>query len=428
MGNYNCQECITKEANLLNELLLDTNLLSSDEPSIEESKTHETKIKPKKNIKSRPSQEDLKKLLKEKDLNEDQKKFVEKIIKRNSLDLYLENNQKQEQNSLKENNDTPEIKITNLEPIDSNTNQNNEAIIIQNNPYPEEEEEKNSKNDSPQDEDVKIVLKRDATEVSHESKKYKIDSYESNNDNNNMDYLFEKNDRENEPQDTMRPDFRKPIIPKGNSNINDNDKEIGPRDSHRKNQNDFSNNDDNMDGNRNGNDKNKIPLNRGEINNDNNNRKQINIIIDNNNKNFKDNNQMNNNIIQNQIFLSPGYNKELHLETFENNKKANYNININNDIEKERKAITLGPYLNQVEEIKNANTSGPVINTSDANRTKNEIAYYQESSQRDLEMTISSRENPLLMGDDKGGNMNYLEKQYQAYQNKMRYIYDEENF
>ena len=42
-------------------------------------------------------------------------------------------------------------------------------------------------------------------------------------------------------------------------------------------------------------------------------------------------------------------------------------------------------------------------------------------------MTISERENPLLMSDDRNGNMNYLEKRYEAYQNKMRLIYEDEN-
>ena len=39
-------------------------------------------------------------------------------------------------------------------------------------------------------------------------------------------------------------------------------------------------------------------------------------------------------------------------------------------------------------------------------------------------MTISDKENPLFYSDDKG-NMNYLEKRYEAYKNKFRYNYEE---
>ena len=88
MGNYNCQECVSKEVNIINELLLDTNIFSSDESQIEETKTFESKKKPKK-IKQIPSQVDIKKLMENKDLSEDQKRFVEKIINKNSIDLYL---------------------------------------------------------------------------------------------------------------------------------------------------------------------------------------------------------------------------------------------------------------------------------------------------------------------------------------------------
>ena len=49
MGNYNCQECITKEMNFMNELLIDTNLLSPEE-QIEGQKTYESKMKKYKKI------------------------------------------------------------------------------------------------------------------------------------------------------------------------------------------------------------------------------------------------------------------------------------------------------------------------------------------------------------------------------------------
>ena len=244
MGNYNCQECITKEANLINELLLDSNLLYSEEASIEESKTHESKIRTKKSNKHQPSQEDLKKLLDKKNLSKEQKKFVEKIINKDS--------------------EIPDIKITNLEPVENN---NNDAIIIQN-------------SESPKDRNEKLELTQDENEETLKSKKFKIETYEplsNNNDNYNMDYLFEKSDRGDEPQDSMRPDFRKPIIPKGNKNnsnknLINNNKILGPRDSLRKSNNTDINENNNNSNNSNSNN-NKMPMNRGEINDINNNNK-----------------------------------------------------------------------------------------------------------------------------------------------------------
>ena len=377
MGNYNCQECITKEANLISELLLDSNLLASEDQSITESKTHESKIRPKKSNKSHshPSQEDLKKLLREKNLSKEQKKFVEKIINKN--------------------NNISEKEIKNLEPEENN---DNEAIIIQNNEYPNDRSEK-------------IESMRDENEETQRSKKFKIETYEPSNNNNeinNMDFLFEKSDRGDEPQDSMRPDFRKPIIPKGNSNNSSNKKSLGPRDSLRK-----SNNIDIKENNNNDNiNNNKIPMNRGEIENINNN---------NNKNNINEDEKINNNTLKSQKFLSPCNKQLLHIEPTDNNKIQN------NNTDNERKVITSGPYLNQVDELKNAYTSGNIINSINT-REKNERPQYQESSYRDMEITISERESTLHLYDDKGGNMNYLEKQYQAYQNKKRYFYDDENF
>ena len=149
MGNYNCQECITKEANFINELLLDINLLSPNEPSSEEPKIYESKIKQKKSNKTQPSQEDIKKILENEELSLDQKKFVEKIIKKNSVDIYLKNNEKQEkqnkiiekqkeidnkkENDKNNNENIPEVKITTLEP-------NSEEAIV---PYMSKYNEQN---------------------------------------------------------------------------------------------------------------------------------------------------------------------------------------------------------------------------------------------------------------------------------------------
>ena len=338
MGNYNCQECIAKEANYINELLLDANILSPEESSIEETKTLDSKIKPKKKSKSNPSQEDLKQLLESKDLSKEQKKFVEKIIKKNSCDLYLEQNEKKEeqkklkekkeqkQNDNKKNNNSniPEVTITTLKPLENKKEEiiNNEAIIIENEDINENES----------------MVEEEFQESQIEIKK----------DENNMDYLFEKNNRKEEPQDFTREDFRKPIIPKRNNNNYIFD-EIKPRDSLRKKQSNITNN-------------NKIPLNRGEEQN----MKQINY------------NENNININQNEEYYTPVYNKEQYVSPENNN--IEYNNMENNEL-------------------------------------------YQEFSQREMEMTISDRENPLV--NDNIGNMNYLEKQYEAYKNKMRQFYDE---
>ena len=283
MGNYNCQECVSKEVNIINELLLDTNIFSSDESQIEETKTFESKKKPKK-IKQITSQVDIKKLMENKDLSEDQKRFVEKIINKNSIDLYLKNIEKQEEqkniiekqkeqiiaqqkiieeyklkqivfeknqdkNKTKNNNEEdniPDVKITTLEPIKYDLQENievdtanNAEIIIENSPN-SEGEIKNNKNESPQEEDAKIEIKNDENEGTLKSKTFKIDTYEPINENNdNIDYLFEKNDEENEPKDSMRADFRKPIIKKKekekDNNINNIkiNSQLGPRDSQR---------------------------------------------------------------------------------------------------------------------------------------------------------------------------------------------------
>ena len=314
MGNYNCQECITKEMNLMNELLIDTNLLSPEE-QIEGQKTYESKIKKYKKIK--PKEEDIKKLTENKDLLEDKNKFVEKTINKNSLEKYIKNNNNKV-NKEKENNNIPDVKITTLEPLKENNN-NDITINI--------EYELNNENENQKD----IEIKKEENENKQKSKKFDIETYEPINDNNNIDELFEKKERGNEPEDILDSDFRKPI-------------------------------------------KTKVPLNKGEI-----------------------------------------YN-ELHIK--DSNDIVNEKIN-NYD----RNAITLGPYLNDIEEIKNSNTTGPVINSNNNQENNNDnIIDNQQTPQKDLEVTLSERDNPLLIGYDKG---NYLEKQYEAYQNQMGYIYDE---
>jgi hypothetical protein len=427
MGNYNCQECVSKEVNIINELLLDTNIFSSDESQIEETKTFESKKKPKK-IKQIPSQVDIKKLMENKDLSEDQKRFVEKIINKNSIDLYLKNIEKQEEqkniiekqkeqiiaqqkiieeyklkqivfeknqdkNKTKNNNEEdniPDVKITTLEPIKYDLQENievdtanNAEIIIENSPN-SEGEIKNNKNESPQEEDAKIEIKNDENEGTLKSKTFKIDTYEPINENNdNIDYLFEKNDEENEPKDSMRADFRKPIIKKKekekDNNINNIkiNSQLGPRDSQRIKQ-----------------------------------TKKNNINKNNNSKI----NRKKKEIDDNQKHFSP-INNTLQIKPMESNNIINKEIN--NNYESERNAKTLGPYLNEVEEIKNYNTVGNVINGN-----QNDYEYNLQTSQKDMEITISDKDNPLIFTDVQG-NMNYLEKQYEAYKNQMRYGYDD---
>ena len=427
MGNYNCQECVSKEVNIINELLLDTNIFSSDESQIEETKNFESKKKPKK-IKQIPSQVDIKKLMENKDLSEDQKRFVEKIINKNFIELYLKNSEKQEEqkniiekqkeqiiaqqkiieeyklkqivfeknqdkNKTKNNNEEdniPDVKITTLEPIKYDLQENievdtanNAEIIIENSPN-SEGEIKNNKNESPQEEDAKIEIKNDENEGTLKSKTFKIDTYEPINENNdNIDYLFEKNDEENEPKDSMRADFRKPIIKKKekekDNNINNIkiNSQLGPRDSQRIKQ-----------------------------------TKKNNINKNNNSKI----NRKKKEIDDNQKHFSP-INNTLQIKPMESNNIINKEIN--NNYESERNAKTLGPYLNEVEEIKNYNTVGNVINGN-----QNDYEYNLQTSQKDMEITISDKDNPLIFSDDQG-NMNYLEKQYEAYKNQMRYGYDD---
>ena len=411
MGNYNCQECVSKEVNIINELLLDTNIFSSDESQIEETKTFESKKKPKK-IKQIPSQVDIKKLMENKDLSEDQKRFVEKIINKNSIDLYLKNIEKQEEqkniiekqkeqiiaqqkiieeyklkqivfeknqdkNKTKNNNEEdniPDVKITTLEPIKYDLQENievdtanNAEIIIENSPN-SEGEIKNNKNESPQEEDAKIEIKNDENEGTLKSKTFKIDTYEPINENNdNIDYLFEKNDEENEPKDSMRADFRKPIIKKKekekDNNINNIkiNSQLGPRDSQRIKQ-----------------------------------TKKNNINKNNNSKI----NRKKKEIDDNQKHFSP-INNTLQIKPMESNNIINKEIN--NNYESERNAKTLGPYLNEVEEIKNYNTVGNVINGN-----QNDYEYNLQTSQKDMEITISDKDNPLILSDAQGNMLSFM--------------------
>ena len=84
MGNYNCQECVDKEVNIINELLLDNKLfpnspIDQDNPNV----SHASRIR---NL--RASKEDLKRVIESTNLSEEQKNYVQKIIKENSNDFF----------------------------------------------------------------------------------------------------------------------------------------------------------------------------------------------------------------------------------------------------------------------------------------------------------------------------------------------------
>ena len=83
MGNYNCQECINKEVNILNELLLD-NKYFSDNPN-DKDNLNVSRASQIKNL--RASKEEIKKAIESANLSEDQKNYVQKIINDNSNDF-----------------------------------------------------------------------------------------------------------------------------------------------------------------------------------------------------------------------------------------------------------------------------------------------------------------------------------------------------
>lgn len=112
MGNYNCQECIDKEVNILNELLLKNNIFSND--SIEQDNANLTQISHIKNINS--SKDDLRKALKKTNLSEKQKNFAQKILNENIDDS----------SDLEEDNNIIKLRVEKNNKTDENINNNNE--------------------------------------------------------------------------------------------------------------------------------------------------------------------------------------------------------------------------------------------------------------------------------------------------------------
>ena len=128
-----------------------------------------------------------------------------------------------------------------------------------------------------------------------------------------------------------------------------------------------------------------------------------------------------NNIINTQQYYSPQFN-ELNNAALSNNFQnlENYENEVNimaNGNQNDGNAVTLGPRSNQVTEI-NINSNDQIFTPQGYEDQQYDYAEYQQSSQKEYDMNVSDRDNPLIYSDDKG-NMNFLERQYVAYQDRM---------
>lgn len=128
-----------------------------------------------------------------------------------------------------------------------------------------------------------------------------------------------------------------------------------------------------------------------------------------------------NDIINTQQYYSPRLN-EMNNRTL--NKEMNNVENYENEInvassgsQFDRNVVDLGPQSNQVVEI-NTNSSGQIFSPQGYEEQQYDYAEYQQTSQKEFDITLSDRDNPLIYSDDKG-NMNFLERQYAAYQDRM---------
>ena len=109
---------------------------------------------------------------------------------------------------------------------------------------------------------------------------------------------------------------------------------------------------------------------------------------------------------------SPNFNK-MNDEALNSNMKNLENFDkdsrqITSEEQIERRAVTLGPYLNSVEEINNAYSTTPIINQRD-NQEKTNNNYMetnQMSSVKEFDITSSDRNNSLFNSNEKG-NMHY---------------------
>ena len=99
---------------------------------------------------------------------------------------------------------------------------------------------------------------------------------------------------------------------------------------------------------------------------------------------------------------------------------AALNNNMNN-LENHEKEVNIMTTSNQIDGNVariNSNSNEPIIHPKEFEEQQYDYAEFQQSSQNDYDMTFSDRDNPLIYSDDKG-NMNYLERQYAAYENRM---------
>lgn len=125
-----------------------------------------------------------------------------------------------------------------------------------------------------------------------------------------------------------------------------------------------------------------------------------------------------NELIDSQEFLN-GNNDNINKGNINNNnsssQKNEYELNeIENEIQLHRNAVSLGPYLNEVENLNLYLSTGPVISHNDIQKKKsyNNVFQQDQLNQKQLfDMNTSDRVNPLVYSVD-NGNINYFEKAY----------------
>ena len=115
---------------------------------------------------------------------------------------------------------------------------------------------------------------------------------------------------------------------------------------------------------------------------------------------------------QNDNFNNGNINIDNNTNSIQKNK---YDANeIENEIQLHRNAVSLGPYLNEVENLNLYMSSDPVIAHNDIQKKKsyNNIFQQEQLNQNQLfDVGASNGDNPLVYSVD-NGNMNYLGKTY----------------
>ena len=128
-----------------------------------------------------------------------------------------------------------------------------------------------------------------------------------------------------------------------------------------------------------------------------------------------------NDIINTQQYYSPRFN-EMNNGTLNNeiNNVVNYDNEVNiiaSGSQFNEKVVDLEPQSNQIVEI-NTNSSGKIFSPKGYEEQQYDYPEYQQTSQKEFDITLSDRDNPLIYSDDKG-NMNFLERQYAVYQDRI---------